>query len=268
MYKRQIVNSSEIFDLNKYYLLNIWSSWCVPCREEHPVLMELKNNDRLKVIGMNYKDNKDNAKNFLKELGNPYDKIIFDKKISNALKNINYCPILVFHFGLEKKHIKENIDGFGVLTKKSDNMSFLGVLFNSRIFPHVAPKNNDLITVMIGGGRQSKLIYKDRSKLKNTVIKQIRKMISYNGRIVMEKEFLWRNGIPQYDLNHTDLIKCISEFEKNKILGDAYGLDQEFFDFLRTMQACKDTFGDTEMSMVIAPGQVCEKFFGEIDIQN
>ena len=140
--------------------------------------------------------------------------VIFDKKISNALKNINYCPILVLHFGLEKKHIKENIDGFGVLTKKNDNMSFLGVLFNSRIFPHVAPKNNDLITVMIGGGRQSKLIYKDRSKLKNTVIKQIRKMISYEGRIVMEKEFLWKKGIPQYDLKHKDLIKCISEFEK------------------------------------------------------
>ena len=47
---------------------------------------------------------------------------------------------------------------------------------------------------------------------------------------------------------------------KNKILGDAYGLDQEFFDFLRTMQACKETFGDTDMSMVIVPGQVCEKF--------
>ena len=55
---------------------------------------------------------------------------------------------------------------------------------------------------------------------------------------------------------------------KNRILGDAYSLDEEFFDFLRTMQACKDTFGDTEMSMVIAPGEVCEKFFGEIDLQN
>jgi len=55
---------------------------------------------------------------------------------------------------------------------------------------------------------------------------------------------------------------------KNRILGDAYGLDQKFFDFLRTMQACKDTFGDTEMAMVIVPGQVCEKFFGEIEITN
>ncbi len=55
---------------------------------------------------------------------------------------------------------------------------------------------------------------------------------------------------------------------KNEILADAYSLDEEFFDFLRTMQACRDTFCDTEMSMVIAPGQVCEKFFGEIEIEN
>ena len=51
---------------------------------------------------------------------------------------------------------------------------------------------------------------------------------------------------------------------KNKILGDAYSLDEEFFDFLRTMQACRETFGETDMSMVIVPGEVCKKFFGEI----
>ena len=54
---------------------------------------------------------------------------------------------------------------------------------------------------------------------------------------------------------------------KNKILGDAYGLDEEFFDFLRTMQACKETFGDTEMSMVIVPGEVCEKFLEKLNQQ-
>ena len=66
----------------------------------------------------------------------------------------------------------------------------------------------------------------------------------------------------------SSILRGEGDAQKNKILGNAYGLDQEFFDFLRTMQACKDTFGDTEMSMVIAPGEVCEKFFGEIDIQN
>ena len=82
----QTVNTIEIFQSDKLYLLNIWSSWCVPCREEHPFLMELKKNKQLKVVGMNYKDTKKNAKNFLEELGNPYDKIIFDNKGTNAIE--------------------------------------------------------------------------------------------------------------------------------------------------------------------------------------
>ena len=82
----QTVNTIEIFQSDKLYLLNIWSSWCVPCRKEHPFLMELKKNDELKVIGMNYKDTKKNAKIFLKELGNPYEKIIFDSKGINAIE--------------------------------------------------------------------------------------------------------------------------------------------------------------------------------------
>ena len=82
----ETVNTIEIFQSDKLYLLNIWSSWCVPCREEHPFLMELKKNKQLKVVGMNYKDTKKNAKNFLEELGNPYDKIIFDNKGTNAIE--------------------------------------------------------------------------------------------------------------------------------------------------------------------------------------
>ena len=73
-------NSTEIFELDKFYLLNIWASWCVPCRDEHPILMSLSKNNKLIIIGMNYKDNKKNAKSFLDELGNPYEKIIFDKE--------------------------------------------------------------------------------------------------------------------------------------------------------------------------------------------
>ena len=40
-YSNEIINSSEIFDLDQFYLLNIWSSWCVPCRQEHSLLMDL-----------------------------------------------------------------------------------------------------------------------------------------------------------------------------------------------------------------------------------
>mgnify|MGYP001462778106 FL=1 len=82
----EIVNTLEIFSSDKFYLLNIWSSWCVPCRQEHSILMELTKNDNLRVIGINYKDTKKNANNFLKELGNPYDNIIFDNKGTNAIE--------------------------------------------------------------------------------------------------------------------------------------------------------------------------------------
>ena len=66
----------------------------------------------------------------------------------------------------------------------------------------------------------------------------------------------------------SSILRGEGDASKNKILADAYSLDEDFFDFLRTMQACKETFGDSEISMVIVPGQVCEKFFGEIKSDN
>ena len=70
--------SSSIFETDKIYLLNIWSSWCVPCRQEHSLLMDLNSEKNINIIGMNYKDNFKNAQNFLQELGNPYKKIFID----------------------------------------------------------------------------------------------------------------------------------------------------------------------------------------------
>ena len=74
-----IVNSNKIFERDKFYILNIWSSWCVPCREEHKYLMELSKEDKIELIGLNYKDKYENAKNFLDELNNPYNSIYLDQ---------------------------------------------------------------------------------------------------------------------------------------------------------------------------------------------
>ena len=73
-----IVNSKNIFKEDIFYIVNIWASWCVPCRAEHPLLMKLSKNQSVKLIGLNYKDNLNNAKNFIDEFGNPYSQIIID----------------------------------------------------------------------------------------------------------------------------------------------------------------------------------------------
>ena len=62
----------------KLTLVNVFASWCVPCRQEHPILKELANDGRLTIVGINYKDKNDNALRFLGELGNPYKAIGVD----------------------------------------------------------------------------------------------------------------------------------------------------------------------------------------------
>ena len=71
--------SEKIFKKDKFYLLNIWASWCVPCREEHSFLTNLNKEEKIEIIGLNYKDDKKNAKKFLKELNSPYKTILSDK---------------------------------------------------------------------------------------------------------------------------------------------------------------------------------------------
>ena len=79
LFSKTFINSETIFKKDLFYIVNIWASWCVPCRTEHPILMELSKNKDIKLIGLNYKDNSDNAKKFIKELGNPYSQILVDK---------------------------------------------------------------------------------------------------------------------------------------------------------------------------------------------
>jgi cytochrome c biogenesis protein CcmG, thiol:disulfide interchange protein DsbE len=54
------------------WLLNIWASWCVACRDEHPVLLELARSSVVPVVGLNYKDRADAAKAWLEQFGDPY----------------------------------------------------------------------------------------------------------------------------------------------------------------------------------------------------
>lgn len=64
--------------LGKVWMLNVWASWCVACREEHPLLVEFARKKLLPVYGLNYKDDRTAGLRWLSSFGNPYDASLFD----------------------------------------------------------------------------------------------------------------------------------------------------------------------------------------------
>ncbi|SFV57919.1 Cytochrome c-type biogenesis protein CcmG/DsbE, thiol:disulfide oxidoreductase [hydrothermal vent metagenome] len=63
----------------KVSLVNVWASWCVTCRAEHKILMRISKESSVQMIGVNYKDNKKDALEYLNELGNPFQINVFDE---------------------------------------------------------------------------------------------------------------------------------------------------------------------------------------------
>jgi cytochrome c biogenesis protein CcmG/thiol:disulfide interchange protein DsbE len=66
--------------LGKVWMLNVWASWCVACREEHPLLVEFSRRKLLPIYGLNYKDKRPDGMGWLNQFGNPYDASLFDDK--------------------------------------------------------------------------------------------------------------------------------------------------------------------------------------------
>ncbi len=64
--------------LGKVWLMNVWASWCVACRVEHPLLIQLAENKLVEIIGLNYKDTNDAAHQWLMDHGNPYSLVAVD----------------------------------------------------------------------------------------------------------------------------------------------------------------------------------------------
>lgn len=105
------------------WILNVWASWCVACREEHPVLVELGKQDVAPIIGLDYKDKRDDALAMLARQGNPYLLSAFD---ANGRVGIDYGV-----YGVPETYI---IDKAGVIRFKHIGPITMELL-NKKIIP-------------------------------------------------------------------------------------------------------------------------------------
>ena len=108
------------------WILNVWASWCVACREEHPVLVELAKSKAAPIIGLNYKDKREDALVMLATQGNPYLLSAFD---SNGRVGIDYGV-----YGVPETYV---IDKAGVIRFKHIGPITMNIL-NQKIYPLIS----------------------------------------------------------------------------------------------------------------------------------
>jgi cytochrome c biogenesis protein CcmG/thiol:disulfide interchange protein DsbE len=109
-------------------VVNVWASWCGPCREEHPLLVDLARDPSVRVVGINYKDNPENARRFLGALGNPFAAVGVDPSGRAAIDWGVYGVPETFVIGpdgtIRHKHIgpltPEAMPGFRAALRQAD----------------------------------------------------------------------------------------------------------------------------------------------------
>ena len=110
------INFSQLISNNKFTIINIWASWCMPCRSEHHFLMDLSKNSKINLVGLNYKDRLTNAKKFINDFGNPFSKILIDPDGTISIELGAYGIPETFIINKDQKIVKKFI---GPLTKKN-----------------------------------------------------------------------------------------------------------------------------------------------------
>ena len=123
-YSNETVKLNDLMD-NNLALVNVWASWCVTCRKEHQVIMNIAKNTNLKLIGINYKDTKSDGGEYLKVMGNPFDDIVFDPNGEIGMELGVYATPETFLINREGSIIHKHI---GELTKEIWNESFLPLI--------------------------------------------------------------------------------------------------------------------------------------------
>ena len=78
LYFNKEININELVSNKNFTIINIWASWCIPCKIEHQNLMKLSKIEDLTIVGVNYKDKTKNAKKFISDFGNPFHEILTD----------------------------------------------------------------------------------------------------------------------------------------------------------------------------------------------
>ncbi|MEM1288179.1 MAG: DsbE family thiol:disulfide interchange protein [Pseudomonadota bacterium] len=120
-------------------LVNVFASWCAPCRQEHPLLMQLSRDDRIQVIGINQKDRPADARRFLTTLGNPYDRVGVDPNGRASIEWGVYGVPETFIVGQDGTILHKHIGAFDQAVVTGVFLPLIEQAFQAPVLPQDQP---------------------------------------------------------------------------------------------------------------------------------
>ncbi|MFN3374756.1 MAG: protoporphyrinogen oxidase, partial [Chloroflexus sp.] len=137
-----------------------------------------------------------------------------DSNAASALRGIPYAPVAVVHLGFRREQLSRELHGFGVLAPSSERRQFLGILWASSLFPHVAPADRALTITLAGGAIRPELAEQSEEALIESAIRDNQQVLGISGQPLLTHVTRWRYAIPQYTFGHRERIAAIERLEQ------------------------------------------------------
>lgn len=132
-------------------------------------------------------------------------------ELASRLSTLRYAPLVVVHCELDPARVPH--DSFGVLLPSSAASDLVGVMYNSMLFPHVAPAGKVLATVCLGGAGRDALCGWTDEQLSSVSVRELREKLSLEVVRVLAIQ-RWSRAIPQYEVGHMRLVSGMDDAEK------------------------------------------------------
>ena len=130
------------------------------------------------------------------------------------LPDVQYPPVASIVMGFRREDVEHSCSGFGALIPEVEGFNILGVIFSSSLFPNRAPAGHVTLTAYVGGCRQPKLALQDKSKLRELVLADLKKLLGVKRDPTFEHYFVYPKAIPQYNLGYGKVKDAINAIEK------------------------------------------------------
>ncbi len=136
-----------------------------------------------------------------------------DPTLAQIFSRVEYPPVAVAYLGYRRDQFPVPPEGFGGLIPSSEKRNILGIIFSSSNFQDRAPDGNVLLTVLMGGARQSEVAKRSQKEILKIASEEVAVLLQPHGEPTFQQTRVWDRAIPQYNVGYGDVLEALDRAE-------------------------------------------------------